>query len=425
MRAPGSLMPGVPASHTSATLSPRRSAATISSARAASLCACTAKGRLAIDRCASSVAVTRVSSAPMRSTLPSTSTARSVTSRRLPSGVATTYNVPARARCSRPRAGSPVPDNASPFPPRSAASTFAVAPPARARRPTPLAWVAGALFALSGAFCAAQVPATSTFEPPPPGAAPALVPAPSPDLPPAVVPAPPPRPAGPPIALVLPLASPDYARAAEAVRDGFLAAAEAAGAKDRVRVIPHANDDVNAAFDAARDGGARVVVGPLVRDDLKALIAADRDLPVTIALNQLDDAAPLPPRVYTFALAIEADARTIATRMNAEGIHNVAVIGGETPLMKRFAHAFVGEWILLGGNLPQIFPLVASRTVFARCAVSSRRPTSTRSSSRPTAPTPRWPAPSRPASPPGQAARSTSAKGPRPRAISRKCASST
>lgn len=221
--------------------------------------------------------------------------------------------------------------------------------------------MAGALFALSGAFCAAQAPATSTFEPPPPGAAPALVPAPSPDLPPAVVPAQPPRPAGPPIALVLPLASPDYARAAEAVRDGFLAAAEAAGAKDRVRVIPHANDDVNAAFDAARDGGARVVVGPLVRDDLKALIAADRDLPVTIALNQLDDAAPLPPRVYTFALAIEADARTIATRMNAEGIHNVAVIGGETPLMKRFAHAFVGEWILLGGNLPQIFPLVASQ----------------------------------------------------------------
>ena len=56
-------------------------------------------------------------------------------------------------------------------------------------------------------------------------------------------------PAGPPIALVLPLTSPDYARAAEAVRDGFLAAAEAAGAKGRVKVIPHGNDDVVAAFD--------------------------------------------------------------------------------------------------------------------------------------------------------------------------------
>jgi outer membrane PBP1 activator LpoA protein len=179
--------------------------------------------------------------------------------------------------------------------------------------------------------------------------------------PPAVAPVPPPTPAGPPIALVLPLGSPDYARAAEAVRDGFLAAAEAAGAKSRVRVIPHANDGVVAAFDAARDGGARVVVGPLVRDDLKAVIAAERELPITIALNQLDDAAPLPPRVYTFALAIEADARTIATRMHGDGIQSVAVIGGDTPLMRRFAHAFVGEWILLGGNLPQSFPLDASQ----------------------------------------------------------------
>ena len=49
-----------------------------------------------------------------------------------------------------------------------------------------------------------------------------------------------------------------------------------------------------------------------MRDDLRALIAADRELPVTIALNQLDDATTLPPRVYTFALAIESDARTIA-----------------------------------------------------------------------------------------------------------------
>jgi hypothetical protein len=157
------------------------------------------------------------------------------------------------------------------------------------------------------------------------------------------------------------LSSPDYARAAEAVRDGFLAAANAAGAKDRVRVIAHANDGVLAAFEEARDGGARVVVGPLVRDDLKVLVANDRDLPVTIALNQLDDSAPLPPRVYTFALAIESDARTIARRLRSDGAVNVAVIGSESPLMRRFGQAFVGEWILAGGNPPQVHALVATQ----------------------------------------------------------------
>ena len=219
--------------------------------------------------------------------------------------------------------------------------------------------IAGALALSFAAFCAAQAPATSNFEPPRPGE-PVAVPT-APDAPPPSLPAPEPRPPGPPIALVLPLASSDYARAAEAVRDGFLAAAEAAGAKGRVRVIPHGNDDVMAAFDQAREGGARVVVGPLVRDDLRTLIAADRDLPVTIALNQLDDASPLPPRVYTFALAIESDARSIASRMRVDNVQNVAIIGGETPLMKRFAHAFTGEWILLGGNLPQSFALVPTQ----------------------------------------------------------------
>ena len=219
--------------------------------------------------------------------------------------------------------------------------------------------LAAALALSFAAFCAAQAPATSNFEPPPPGE-PVVVPVP-PDAPPPSLPVPQPRPPGPPIALVLPLTSPDYARAAEAVRDGFLAAAEAAGAKGRVKVIPHGNDDVVAAFDQAREGGARVVVGPLVRDDLRALIAADRELPVTIALNQLDDSTTLPPRVYTFALAIESDARTIAMRMHAENVQNVAIIGGETPLMKRFASAFTGEWILLGGNLPQSLALVATQ----------------------------------------------------------------
>ena len=71
--------------------------------------------------------------------------------------------------------------------------------------------------------------------------------------------------------------SPAYARAAEAVRDGFLAAAEAAGAKDKCVVIGHKDDGVLAAFDEARARGVRVVVGPLLRDDLKTLAIADRD----------------------------------------------------------------------------------------------------------------------------------------------------
>lgn len=222
------------------------------------------------------------------------------------------------------------------------------------------AWTGGLACLLFAAFCGAQ-PAPASVEGPDvaPATGPARADEPAP-LPPAE-PLRPARPPGPPIALVLPLESPDYARAAEAVRDGFLAAAAAAGATDRVRVIPHGANGVLAAFEEAQWDGARVVVGPLVRDDLRALATSENPLPVTIALNQLDDTAALPPRVYTFALAIESDARTIARRMRDERSENVAVIVGDTPLMRRFAQAFVAEWILAGGNPPLSYPLVATQ----------------------------------------------------------------
>jgi outer membrane PBP1 activator LpoA protein len=223
--------------------------------------------------------------------------------------------------------------------------------------------LAGICFAAAAAFCAAQGPPASER----PGATPAA---------PASIVAQPEAPATPAlsqpakdappgkeapaatakavIALVLPLEAGDYARAADAVRAGFLAAADAAGARDRVVVVGHGDGDVVEAFDKAASAGARVVVGPLVRDHLRLLVASDRTLPWTIALNQLDDGVALPLRVYTLALAIESDARVIARRARDEGATSVAV---DAPLMKRFASAFAGEWLLVGGDAPQSFRL--------------------------------------------------------------------
>ena len=157
------------------------------------------------------------------------------------------------------------------------------------------------------------------------------------------------------IALVLPLASPDYARAAEAVRDGFLAAAKAAGLAHRARVIGHEDGGVRGAFDAAEKLGVRVVVGPLVRDDLRALAASDKPLPLTLALNQFDDGTPLPPSTYALTLSIEADARLLANRMRDDQVVSVALIGGASPLEKRFATAFIDAWLVAGGGPPEVY----------------------------------------------------------------------
>jgi outer membrane PBP1 activator LpoA protein len=162
------------------------------------------------------------------------------------------------------------------------------------------------------------------------------------------------------VVLVLPLKSADYGRAAEAVRDGFLAAAEADGAKERIQVVEHGDGGVLGAFDKARATGAPVVVGPLVRDDLRAIAGSNTPLPVTIALNQLDDGTAMPSSIYTLALAIESDARVLARKARDDGVTTIVVIGGDTPLMRRFATAFVGEWMLAGGSAPRSVPFEAT-----------------------------------------------------------------
>jgi outer membrane PBP1 activator LpoA protein len=153
-----------------------------------------------------------------------------------------------------------------------------------------------------------------------------------------------------PIALVLPLDSPTYGRAAEAVRAGFVAAAEAADV--RYVVVAHTDGGVLTAIARAREAEARLIVGPLVRDDLRTVATSRIDLPWMIALNQLDDGTPLPAHVYTLALSIEGDALQLARRARDDGARTVAIIGSDSPLQKRFASAFVDEWIRLGGGPP-------------------------------------------------------------------------
>ncbi|HEY3177569.1 MAG TPA: penicillin-binding protein activator [Casimicrobiaceae bacterium] len=157
------------------------------------------------------------------------------------------------------------------------------------------------------------------------------------------------------IALVLPLQVPTYARAAEAVRAGFLAAAEKAGEQSKVIVIAHKEDGALAAFDQARARGVRVVIGPLLRDDLKTLALADPEIPWTVALNQLDDRSPLPPAVFSFALTIDSDARVLAHLAQYEGVRAIDIISGDAPLMKRFAAAFASEWTASGSRVPSDF----------------------------------------------------------------------
>jgi outer membrane PBP1 activator LpoA protein len=228
-----------------------------------------------------------------------------------------------------------------------------------------------ALVAASAAFsCASQRPATPVDRPAirmpvetplpkpvPPVEAPP--PAPAPAVPEAA--APPPKPPGPAVTLVLPLDAPDFRPAAEAVSMGFQAAMAAEGRKlDVVIRRSDASDDgVLAQYEAAVEAGSRLVIGPMTRSGVTALVRSRKVAVPTLALNQPDGGGALPPSLYVFGLAVEAEARQMARQAWADSMRSAAVVGTATALSQRSREAFVDEWLALGGKVTDVVELRA------------------------------------------------------------------
>jgi hypothetical protein len=155
------------------------------------------------------------------------------------------------------------------------------------------------------------------------------------------------------VALILPLGSPSFGRHADAVRQGFLAAAKVAG-KDAppIRIYPVNEDALNVLtiYEQAIESGARLVVGPLTRDGVAALATSNLVTVPTLTLNTIEPRTPQPARMYLFGINIELEARQIAQLAIDDGRRNAFVISDSTPLGKRMRQAFVEEFARLGGD---------------------------------------------------------------------------
>lgn len=151
------------------------------------------------------------------------------------------------------------------------------------------------------------------------------------------------------IALLLPLNSPVFAKAADAVKQGFLAAASKSSNGLTVHIYPCADEstEVAAVYQQALESGAVAVAGPLTRDGVAALAASDELMKPTLALNLLD--IERSDQLYFFGLSSEAEARQSAQRATDAGVLSATVVTTNTPLSKRLGQAFTYEWERSGG----------------------------------------------------------------------------
>ena len=235
--------------------------------------------------------------------------------------------------------------------------------------PSIIRWLRGLLIAALyvSVFGCATAPSTPPVEsvPAPAPQAPAAPVAPAAPQAPVVTPAPPEaapavtplspaagaEPTVPHVALLLPLNSPIFSKAADAVRQGFLAAASVETGKLPVRVYPCKDEttEIVALYRQATLAGAVAIAGPITRNGVTALAANFNITIPTLALNMVEDSRT--DHLYFFGLPTETEARQSAQRATAAGLLSATIVSTNTPLTKRLAQAFSDEWQRSGGIL--------------------------------------------------------------------------
>ncbi len=153
------------------------------------------------------------------------------------------------------------------------------------------------------------------------------------------------------IALIVPASDPAFARAAEAVREGFLAAHRSLRAQVAIQVIETDATAVQAvsALQTARDHGAQLVVGPLTRNAVNGVVErGDAGMPMLL-LNVPDNDAAVAQSQLAFGIGVEAAGalmvrealRTIDPGVTPSAARRYVVVFGAGPLARRTGAAFV------------------------------------------------------------------------------------
>lgn len=160
------------------------------------------------------------------------------------------------------------------------------------------------------------------------------------------------EPQSPPVALLLPSQQTVFAEAAEALRQGFFAADQASAKPVGIQVLEVDDDpaQLQSVVNGARQRGVKILVGPLPRASVNALVdGGGVGLPV-VALNYPERDAAAPPSMIALGLSVESEAQFLVRVALAEfvGIRSApgavprfVVLSGPGTLERRIAQAYM------------------------------------------------------------------------------------
>lgn len=176
------------------------------------------------------------------------------------------------------------------------------------------------------------------------------------------------------VALLLPLNSSAFGRAAEVVKQGFMAASAIQAGSLPIKIYPSGDkvDDIVSAYSQAMQAGALIVVGPLTKSGVTALASSKQVSVPTLALNLPERDASLPPQLYLLGLAADVEARQVAQAAFADGRKTATIIVSGGALEKRMQLSFAAEWPVLGGTIVDQLSFSGSNASAIRDALQKR-----------------------------------------------------
>lgn len=155
------------------------------------------------------------------------------------------------------------------------------------------------------------------------------------------------------VAVLLPLTS-RHGRAAQAVRDGFVAMDKANTDPDKPQIrIYDVGDDPARVVDFykhAADEGAQLIIGPLGQQAVKNIVGGTNLNVPTLLLSHTSRDVDA-PNVFQFGLPPEQEARQAAERAYLDGHRQAAVLYPDNGWGQRMYTAFTDHWQRLGGAL--------------------------------------------------------------------------
>lgn len=160
-----------------------------------------------------------------------------------------------------------------------------------------------------------------------------------------------PHAAPPGIALLLPQSG-RLAKAAEAIRDGFLAAyyqdSTALAEPPVLHFYDSDSTEITRLVQQAKEDGASLIIGPLDRERIETLAKAETlPLPV-LALNAIEGAAA--GNLYQFALSPEDELLRLVQWMRQQGLRRPLLLAASDEASQRHLRLFQAYWAAPGGS---------------------------------------------------------------------------